>query len=392
MIKVKISALKKEIDVGREIGEIKGKKQSPTIIIIAGIHGNETSGLYSVQKVVNTIIEQNIELQGNFYALSGNMNALKKGVRYEEIDLNRIWTHSHIRYIQNNTNEFSNDVNEKIVLYKIVKEILHRDKGPFYFIDMHSTSAITSPFITISDSINNRKYSSKFPVPVILGIEEYLEGPFLSFINEFGHVALGFEAGQHDDIKAIKCSEAFIWMSLVNSGCLKKKKVKDYNKYEKLLAELSPLKGEFFEIDFRHQILRNEEFIMKPNFNNFDIISKNQLLGSSNNSLVFAPLKGRIFMPLYQNQGDDAFFVVTKISKFWLLLSKFLRHIQFYHFLKLLPGIRQYRPNRHVLVVNRKTAKFLATDIFHLFGYRKKIYKEGQWLFIKRDRKVTQLQ
>ena len=85
------------------------------------------------------------------------------------------------------------------------------------------------------------------------------------------------------------------------------------------------------------------------------------------------------------------FFIVTKISKFWLILSKFMRRIRFYHFLKILPGIRQYKSSSHILVVNRKTAKFLATEIFHLFGYRKKIYKEGQWLFIKRDRKVTSL-
>lgn len=391
MIKVNIAALRKEIEVQRIIGKIKGAKQIPTMVFLAGIHGNETSGIYALQKVVNDIKEQAIPLLGNLYALSGNMNALKKGVRFEKVDLNRIWTHDHVQYIQSNSDGFTSDVNEKITLYGIVKDLLQNEKGPFYFIDIHSTSAQTEPFITISDSINNRKFSSNFPVPIILGIEEYLDGPFLSFINEFGHTALGFEAGQHKDIQAIHCSEAFIWMSLVKSGCIKKTSIKKYKKYQTLLANYSSLKGNFFEIDHRHQILKGDMFSMKPNFNNFDIVHKNQLVAVSNMNPIYAPLNGRIFMPLYQKQGDDGFFIVTKISKFWLILSKFMRRIQFHHFLRLLPGIRQYGTNRHVLVVNRRTARFLATEIFHLFGYRKKIYKEGQWLFVKRDRKITSL-
>ena len=165
--------------------------------------------IYKKELIFQELLIKNLQ-QGNLYALSGNMNALKKGMRFEKVDLNRIWTHEHVQYIQTNADSFSSDVNEKIALYKIVKKLLYTEKGPFYFIDLHSTSAKTNPFITISDSINNRKFSSKFPVPIILGIEEYLEGPFLSFINEFGHIALGFEAGQHNDIQAVKCSKAFI--------------------------------------------------------------------------------------------------------------------------------------------------------------------------------------
>ena len=203
MIKVNIAALNEEIEVERVIGKVSGSSRAPTIVILAGIHGNETSGLYAINNVLNSIKEQNIPLQGNIYALSGNLNALKKGVRYDQVDLNRIWTDKNIDRLEGSSNNFSKEELELIELYGIVKHILNTEKGPFYFLDIHTTSAKTAPFITISDSINNRKFSSKFTVPVILGIEEYLDGPFLSFINEFGHVALGFEAGQHIDIQSI---------------------------------------------------------------------------------------------------------------------------------------------------------------------------------------------
>ena len=39
--------------------------------------------------------------------------------------------------------------------------------------------------------------------PIVLGIEEYLQGPLLSYINTLGYVSLGFESGQHDNKQAI---------------------------------------------------------------------------------------------------------------------------------------------------------------------------------------------
>ena len=388
MNKVYISALQKEIETDRIIGTFKGRKGTPTLIFLAGIHGNETSGLYAIQKVLKTIKTQSIPLQGNIYAITGNLNALKKGIRFEHVDLNRIWNHEQIRINRTTRNGFSKDVLEQIAIYELVKKILSTENGPFIFLDMHSTSAETKPFITISDSLNNRKFSKKIPVPIVLGIEEYLNGTFLSYMNEFGHIALGFEAGQHDDIQAIKNCEAFIWLSLVNSGCIKKKDAKKYKKSKKLLRDLSVLKGNFFEIDYRYPISNKDVFSMRPNFVNFDPIVKHQQLATNNNELIYSPFKGRIFMPLNQKQGDDGFFVVTKISEFWLAISKFLRGVNFYYFLRLLPGIRQYKHDKNILIVNQKTANLLAIELFHLFGYRKKVSKNGQWLFFKRDKKI----
>jgi hypothetical protein len=61
-----------------------------------------------------------------------------------------------------------------------------------------------------------------------------------------------------------------------------------------------------------------------------------------------------------------------------------------HHILKLLPGVTSQKKKPHTLIVNPKTAKFLATEIFHLFGYRKKVVKKGKLYFIKRDRKVSE--
>lgn len=59
---------------------------------------------------------------------------------------------------------------------------------------------------------------------------------------------------------------------------------------------------------------------MLSNFQNFDKINKGQVLALSNNRPIKAPMNGLIFMPLYQEQGKDGYFIITKISKFWLKL------------------------------------------------------------------------
>jgi predicted deacylase len=386
--KIYITALQKEIEIERILGISKGNKKTPTLIFLAGIHGNEKSGLYAIHEVLKKIKATSIPLKGNIYAISGNLNALKKGVRYENVDLNRIWSDEQIRTNQIFSTKFSKDVNEQIAIYNLIKKILSTEKGPFIFLDMHSTSAKTTPFITISDSINNRKFSKKFQLPIVLGIEEYLDGTFLSYINKFGHIALGFEAGQHNDIQSIKNSKAFIWLSLVNSGCINKRYIKEYKNSKRFIKDQSILKGNFFEIYYRYPINHKDVFLMHPNFVNFDPIKKYQHLATNNKEPVFSPLEGFIFMPLNQKQGDDGFFVVTKISIFWLYLSRLLRKLNFYYLLRLFPGIRQYKHDKNILIVNRKTANFLTLEIFHLFGYRKKVSKKGQWLFFKRDKKV----
>jgi len=80
-----------------------------------------------------------------------------------------------------------------------------------------------------------------------------------------------------------------------------------------------------------------------------------------------------------------------KISKFWLKASLVARKLKINHFLRLIPGVRQEPGNNFTLIVNPKIARFMAKEIFHLFGYRQQIYKDDKLHFIKRDRKVSEL-
>lgn len=355
-----------------------------TLICIGGIHGNEPAGIHGLQKVISDIIINDVKINGNFYALLGNMNALKTSVRYKDFDLNRLWTKEEVESLCSDDDYFEfEEQKEQYELYKTIKDICSTNHGDFIFVDLHTTSSPTVPFITISDSLNNRTLADKFHIPIVLGIEEYLDGPLLSFINEYGHVAIGFEAGQHNDEKAVLYCEAFIWMVMEKTGLVSKHEF-EYKAFTRMLD----IEKGFYEIIYRHSLSESNQFKMKPGFKNFKSIMKHQSLAYDGICEVKSPFNGLIFMPLYQKQGEDGFFVVRKLSRFWLVLSAVLRKLKFHQILRLLPGIKQHSEQNYCLIANQKIALFLTTKIFHLFGYRKKIIIDDKIHFIKRDRKV----
>ncbi|MGB3584910.1 MAG: succinylglutamate desuccinylase/aspartoacylase family protein, partial [Tunicatimonas sp.] len=57
---------------------LPGNRDDPTFIVFAGVHGNETSGLIALEKVLERIKNQQITLQGSFYAIAGNLPAIQK--------------------------------------------------------------------------------------------------------------------------------------------------------------------------------------------------------------------------------------------------------------------------------------------------------------------------
>ena len=286
MIDVYNKALGHSIKVNRVLGKIKGSKPGPTIVFFGGIHGNETSGVFALNNVFEHI---NIsDVNGTIYGISGNLKALKKHQRFIEEDLNRLWTKDHIELIKGKS-VLNADEAELLVLLDILNDILENHSGPFYFIDLHTTSSKTLPFITINDALINRKFSEQFPVPIVLGIEEYLNGPLLSYVNELGYVSLGFESGQHDDLSAINNSIAFIYLTLAYSGAIEEKTIVNLQDYYKQLEEHACHVFDVFEVVYLHQIKKHEDFKMLNGFRSFEPVKKGTKLALSNNKELKAP-------------------------------------------------------------------------------------------------------
>ncbi len=369
MIGVYSEAIDSEIKVNRLIAKLEGVKTGPTVVFFGGIHGNETSGVLAINEVLTHVNSEHIK--GTIYGIAGNLKALALQQRYVDDDLNRLWTKERIAIIKSKTN-LNTEESEVLELLKNLDAILETSQPPFYFIDLHTTSSKTLPFITINDALINRKFSKQFPVPIVLGIEEYLNGPLLSYINEKGYVSLGFESGQHNDIKAINNSVAFVYLTLVYSGALEVKDILNYSNYYSQLQTQAASLVNIFEITYLYKIKVNENFKMHAGFKSFQSIKKKTIIATSNGNIIKTKQNGIMFMPLYQKQGAEGFFIIKPIPNFFLKLSTLLRRIETDSVLALLPGITWVDKNKGILQVNLKVAKFFAKSFFHLLGYRNK--------------------
>ena len=359
---------------------IKGTNSGSTMVFFAGIHGNEYAGVEALNNTLNNIHEN--EICGEIYAVYGNLKALKINQRYLKTDLNRLWTSAQIKALKQKS-MLNEEEQEQKELFSLIEHLLNSLKTPIYFIDLHTTSSKTVPFITINDALINRKFSSCFPVPIVLGIEEYLEGPLLSYLNTLGYVSIGFESGQHTDPEAVKNCEAFIYLALKQAGQLKMKQVA---KYENQLVMASKGTATVFEVIYKYHIEAKEKFLMIDGFESFQTVKKGTLLAKANGKEIYSDYNAKLFMPLYQKSGNDGFFIIKPIPNFFLKLSEFLRRIKADALLTILPGISWHDKDLGVLKANLLVTRFMAKSIFHLFGYRNRQLDENYLLLYNRER------
>jgi len=385
MVNIYSKALDKTLKTGRIIGHIKGTVTGPTLIFIAGIHGNEPSGIFALYRVLTALSAASILLKGNIYAIAGNLSALEIGIRYHNKDLNRMWADDQSNsWTCKNAKSQKEEYLEQTEIYSVITEILEKENGPFYFVDLHTTSSPTQPFITVNDTLLNRFFTRQYPVPLLLGIEEYLEGTLLNHINQLGYVAFGFESGQHDALSSIENHVAFVYLTLVFSGNIRKTDI-DYDIHYNLLMNATKDLESTYEIVYHYKIKYGEDFRTKPGFTNFETVKKGQQIATSNDVPIFIPRKGNIFMPLYQKKGEDGFFVIKPIPAIFLQLSTFFRKTHVDHLLTLLPGISWVSKKKNSLKVDLLVARFLAKKFFHLMGYRSRQVDSNHMVVKNRD-------
>jgi len=302
----------------RIIGKIEGQKAGPTIIALAGIHGNEPTSIKAIEHVLEKIEGLGKKFKGTFIGIRGNLEALSKGERFIDEDMNRIWFTSILDKIRRTSMD---DVltaerrETKAVLEIIDPIILDENKcQPVIFADLHTFSAETGLFAISSREKKNVDLLSKLNVPLIFGIEKALHGTALKYIQNTGNIGFAFEAGMHFSESAEFNATAGIYSLLIASGCLDISDIPDYNPYHDFLAQQTeglPKKVEFI---YKHIIEKDDDFLMRKGFKNFDRVKKGDWLANDRMGRIEAQTDGYILMPLYQAQGDDGFFIVKDLE------------------------------------------------------------------------------
>jgi succinylglutamate desuccinylase len=369
----------------REIGRAGDSGCGPKMVILGGIHGNEPSGVQAARRVLARIERDRVELDGEVIFLAGNLTALRGQARFIDLDLNRQWIPDRIARLRENGEDRAVEDHEQRDLLEALAAAVADAPGDVYFLDLHTSSADGSPFVTVGDTLRNRRFAAQLPLPLILGLEEQVDGALLEYLNNFGFVTMGVEGGQHDDAAAIDHHEAAIWLSLVSAGIVKPGRIADVDRFRELLLQASRGVPRVVEVRRRHGLSPGDAFRMEPGFCNFDPVERGQLLARDNGDAIHSPESGLLLLPLYQGQGDDGFFISREVLPFWLRVSSFVRRLHLTRLFPLLPGVRRLPGTDEVLIVDTHVARWFPLEIFHLFGFRK-LRTTGDKLLVSRRR------
>ena len=361
------------------------------MICMGGVHGNEPAGALALQNVVQTLHRTAPPMQGKFLALAGNLAALQQNRRYIDRDLNRMWAPDRVRTITTQplpSTETAEDLEQKELLALITAATQTPHQGVI-FLDLHTTSADGAPFALISDTLTNRRLAQALGTPLILGLEENVDGTVLNYINELGYAAIGFEAGQHQSPQSRARHEAAVWITLVEAGCLAPQDVPNLAQQQEILRQASRQLPPVFEVRYRHAITLEDAFVMNPGFANFAPVEKRQAIAEDHHGAVRTRERGFLFMPLYQPLGEDGFFLVRAINPFWLQVSTWLRKLRADTLLHWLPGVHYLEGDKNSLLINTKVARWFVIEICHLLGFRKHAQR-GEQLLISRRKQTPE--
>ena len=360
----------------RELGTVRGPAPGPTLICVAALHGNEPAGVLGLQRVLPALAARRDRVRGELVALVGNVGALSEARRFLDRDLNRAWSARRLDELRRATSPFPvHEDGEQAALLREIESAVERARGPVVLLDMHTTSGYGGAFTTVSDRLPTRSLALAIPVPLILGLEEQLDGTLTDWFDAQGHVALGFESGQHDEPAAAGRAEAAIWLTLVSVGVVAEDDVPEAAPARAALSREYAHLPRVMEVRHRHPVEPEDGFRMGEGYENFQIIRAGEVLAEDGQGPVRAPEGGRILMPLYQIQGEDGFFVVRAFRPMWLKLSAWMRNVRLDRIVHWLPGITRSRDRPDALLVNRRVARWYALELLHLLGYRK--HREG---------------
>lgn len=296
-------------EIPRVLGKYTGD-QGPLLLVTAGVHGNEPSGIKALQKIFSILEEEKPPIKGTFLGLSGNREALRQGKRFIDEDLNRTWTEKNL----GKEEPESHEQREMREIIDLLNEYPGERFPERFFMDCHTTSSDSLPYISVQEVGNNDNFAHKFPVNIVRGFSDIVDGSIDKYFSKQGYTGFTFEAGQHDSRASLAHQEAIILLALQQALGLDINAVPRFREAIKSFEDESKQGQTTYKILYRHGLEDGVQFTMEPGFRNFEKIEKDQLLAKQDGHEVRSSWDATIFMPLYQSQGNDGFFVIQEVT------------------------------------------------------------------------------
>jgi len=306
----------------RVLAKHVGSERGPMLVCIGGMHGNETAGVQAIELMgkmldVEPITNPQFAFSGFFLGIAGNLEALRKGVRYIQGDLNRKWKDENVEHILRCKRKDLEAEDREIfdIIKTLRREVRSYKPTHIIVLDLHTTTAFGGIFTIASDDFRSIRIGVELHVPVITGMLRGIQGTSLHYFNKnklgADTTCIVFESGQHEEKLSVNRAIAGITNVMSIIGCINAEDVE--NQHEQLLIEYARQLPMVAEHVITHTIQANDHFRMEPGYKNFQPIQRGEVLAYDRHGPIKAPIDGLILMPLYQKQGDDGFFIVREV-------------------------------------------------------------------------------
>ena len=300
----------------RILGVFDSGEKTNLMILVGALHGNEVAGLKAIKNVFSAMEAEGIKVHGKVVGVKGNLQAIAANKRFIDYDMNRCWKEEHVAQIlAKDESELVHEDLEVKQLYTVLDEIASEDYQHKYVIDLHTTSADNGTFLVHPGTPAENSLARSLRIPTVVNLHSYLPGTLLNYMTKYGcKSSFAFEGGQIGSKKAVDIHTAGVWELLYQSGVIEQTHdIGHQIHFQELLASLPKGQPDMVRVLHRHEVGPKDYFHMKPGYQNFQHVEKGELLAEDKHGKIHAPLGGLIFMPLYQNAGNDGFFVVEEV-------------------------------------------------------------------------------
>ena len=298
----------------RLIGDIGKTDKGKLILCIGAIHGNELSGVLALERVFNYLNKNQIMLNGRLVGLRGNLQAIERGQRFIDRDLNRVWSDKILQTALKKPYLFA-EYAELKQLFEAFQKVGFADYPDRVFLDLHTTSAENGTFTMVEEMESTAYMANRLHAPVILGLHNGLLNTNVPYMHMHGFKAMAFEAGKIGSHQAIDNQELTIWQVLHLNGFIEWEQVPDNIQNYTLLLDQNAHLPQILKLDYCHKIKPGDNFNMQPGYKNFDQVKIGDLLATDINGEIRAISDGFMLMPLYQKEGNDGFFLVSEVKE-----------------------------------------------------------------------------
>ncbi|GAB4151885.1 MAG: hypothetical protein Fur0037_20620 [Planctomycetota bacterium] len=286
----------------RRVGLLDGGLPGPSLVVVAGIHGNEPAGLRSARRLLEEVEASRVEVRGRIEVLAGNLPALASRRRHVDRDLNRGWDRDASEGV------LSEDRDQR-ELVRAFEGAARAAGGPLLVADLHSTSGGGPPFLCLADRPENLRLGRATGIPMLLGIERAIgRGTLLEWLTGRGIANLAIEGGRHDDPSTIENHVSALWL-LLEVGGLVRPGSEPVERHRRRLAEVARGLPRAIDVLTRHPTAPGDGFRMEEGLSNLQRVERGRLLARDRRGEIRAPWDGILLLPRYQPEGDDGFFL-----------------------------------------------------------------------------------